>query len=679
MLISSVLPLVIYVWMISVALQLVGFGLLFSYFPKRLLSQSWALSRTSIWLLISLVIWFVAHLGLSVNTSFGIYAVLVVLAGLAGYRYWKQGSSLLDLLRGQWVHVLTQEILFLTGLTSLSIIRAFNPKILDLEKFMDAGFMASYVRSATLPAPDIWLAGHSINYYSFGHFLGSVMTRIWNLPISYGYNLLLGFVMGLALLLSYAVVVQLLSLAGRQVRTKSLFVGGIVGSLLVVVGGNTHTFWYWLTNHSFEGYWYADATRFIHNTIHEFPSYSFVVSDLHAHVWSLPFVLSFLIWVLIWLSYLVKVDRSQKRSYLWWALPVGMLMGTFVMTNAWDAMIFGLFLLVVGGVFVIYRWRLIYPFLWSALLVGTSAFIVAAPWIFGFESISEGVALVTERSPWHELIALWTGHVLLSILALAGSVIVIRRWRKKTIPFQSLLLVAIVVTAWILLAVPEVVYVKDIYTGHPRANTMFKLTYQAFILMSLAGGVALGLLIRERTWRPSLRVVGIGTGLLICATLMMHPYFSYRDYYGHWNTVHGLDGYAWLEDDHPHDAAGIAWLQEQVTGQPVILEAVGESYTTFDRVSAVTGLPTVLGWRVHEWLWRGGFDIPGQRTEEVRSMYELPLSKESLDLYEQYDVRYIFVGDKEYEAYPNISVDELRSMGTIVFEDGRTFIVELAR
>ena len=40
-----------------------------------------------------------------------------------------------------------------------------------------------------------------------------------------------------------------------------------------------------------ERYWYANATRFIPFSIHEFPSYSFVVSDSHGHVLSIPFVL----------------------------------------------------------------------------------------------------------------------------------------------------------------------------------------------------------------------------------------------------------------------------------------------------------------------------------------------------------------------------------------------------
>ena len=53
-----------------------------------------------------------------------------------------------------------------------------------------------------------------------------------------------------------------------------LIMGGVLGSLLVCLGGNTHTLWYFIKNKGLDGYWYADATRFIENTIHEFPGYS---------------------------------------------------------------------------------------------------------------------------------------------------------------------------------------------------------------------------------------------------------------------------------------------------------------------------------------------------------------------------------------------------------------------
>ena len=62
-----------------------------------------------------------------------------------------------------------------------------------------------------------------------------------------------------------------------------------------------------------------------------------------------------------------------------------------------------------------------------------------------------------------------------------------------------------------------------------------------------------------------------------------------------------------------------AWLNDNVNGQPVVLEASGDSYKDYDnRVSAMTGLSTVLGWYVHEWLWRNNLEEENQRKKMCR-------------------------------------------------------------
>ena len=47
------------------------------------------------------------------------------------------------------------------------------------------------------------------------------------------------------------------------------------------------------------------------------------------------------------------------------------------------------------------------------------------------------------------------------------------------------------------------------------------------------------------------------------------------------------------------DAKAIAWINENIEGRPVILEANGDSYTLYNRVSFLTGCPTVVGWHTH--------------------------------------------------------------------------------
>ena len=162
--------------------------------------------------------------------------------------------------------LLIEEILFFIGFFVLSFIRGYNPAILDLEKFMDAGLIESYLRSPVLPLEDMWLAGEKVNYYTFGQFLGSQATNLWGLKIEYSYNLLLGLLFGLLLLESFSLVAQFVSSILEKSETKKqknkiLIRSGFVGAFFVGVGANSHPLWYFLKNRTFEGY--PDATRFI--------------------------------------------------------------------------------------------------------------------------------------------------------------------------------------------------------------------------------------------------------------------------------------------------------------------------------------------------------------------------------------------------------------------------------
>ena len=109
-----------------------------------------------------------------------------------------------------------------------------------------------------------------------------------------------------------------------------------------------------------------------------------------------------------------------------------------------------------------------------------------------------------------------------------------------------------------------------------------------------------------------------------------------------------------------------------------MLEAVGDSYTTFNQISMATGLPTIEGWVVHEWLWRGGYEQPGARADEVQKIYESKDEKEVLSLLQKYSVDYIFVGAKEYEKYKDINEKNFDKLGAkIIFTSGQTKIYKL--
>jgi uncharacterized membrane protein len=688
---------ILYVWTITLPLQLLGAVWSLVTFRGLLADQGWALGRVISWLFLGSAVWFISHLQVPANTSVGLIIIFSIYLLLTLYFAKKHFSTLIAAVRQAKVYIAIQETLFLIGLSLLTTVRSFNPHLRDLEKPMDAGFIATYLRAPTLPATDMWLAGETINYYTFGHFLGSIISRLWHLPVSFSYNLLLAFIFGLALIITFSLIINLLHLTCSKSSPLKFILAGLVGSWAVLIGGNFHTFWYFLKNGSWSGYWYADATRFIPNTIHEFPSYSFVVADIHAHVWNLPFVLTFLLLFVVWFREVAKAKPSPSSAsygdsasalinrllklplFTVTTASLGYLLGVFIMTSTWDALIYSLLLVISGLVLVAYDSRKLSLLIIAAIGILITSTLVALPWLLNFESISEGVGLVTgevKRSPLWQLAVLWSGHLALSFLAVTISLYHFihssHRWRGTL-----LIVLVLALTAWLLIILPELVYVKDIYSGHPRANTMFKLTYQSFILLSVLGAWLFGYVLTAK-FKPILKISLLILTFLIIAAHATFPFFAYPGYYGGFKRNQGLHGYRWLYEAYPNDYAAIFWLNQNAPNQTVILEAVGESYTDYARVSAITGLPTVLGWRVHQWLWRGGFDIPRDRTEEVRTVYLQPQSTQATNVLNQYQVQFIIVGEKEYEAYPSLNPNEVKRLGRTVFQQGRTLIIERA-
>ena len=150
------------------------------------------------------------------------------------------------------------------------------------------------------------------------------------------------------------------------------------------------------------------------------------------------------------------------------------------------------------------------------------------------------------------------------------------------------------------------------------------------------------------------------------------PIFSVRSYFDSLKTYKGLDGTVWLKEQYSDDWAGIEWLNKQ--SQSVIVEADGDSYTDYARFSAFTGMPTIIGWPVHEWLWRGTYDVVAPRREEVRVMYESEDVEATRAILQKYNARYIIIGILEHQKYTNLNEGKFTNLGRLVFSQGNTRI-----
>ena len=158
---------------------------------------------------------------------------------------------------------------------------------------------------------------------------------------------------------------------------------------------------------------------------------------------------------------------------------------------------------------------------------------------------------------------------------------------------------------------------------------------------------------------------------------LVYPYSAYRNYYGGFRNYQGLNGLNWFNRKYPDDFVILNYLKENETKQVNIVEAVGESYSEYARISAFSGMPTILGWRVHEWLWRAGWDKPAVRTNEVEKIYLEPNSTQAQNYLKNYQIKYIVIGSKEYEAYPEMKTRALLDLGEIVVSQNNHYLIKL--
>jgi uncharacterized membrane protein len=116
-------------------------------------------------------------------------------------------------------------------------------------------------------------------------------------------------------------------------------------------------------------------------------------------------------------------------------------------------------------------------------------------------------------------------------------------------------------------------------------------------------------------------------------------------------TVPVLGDAEYSEIAYAGDAAAIDWLLANVSGTPVIAEAsIGPYRCNGSRISAATGLPTIIGWERHQQQQRYLETLP-QRVEDVRTLYTSADSEVKASILRRYNVEYVVVGDLE-RLYP---------------------------
>ncbi len=602
------------------------------------------------------------------------------------------------------------KLLILEGVTVITYaaylwLRSHGAAVNGTERFMDMAMLSAAGKTNFFPFIDPWYAGKTVNYYYYGSYLMSLLSNLARIPYDYAYNFSLGLIYAQSAL--FAAALAWAMTASKKIGILAAFLVTTAGTLFFAgctLGGLSATPQQICT--------YPSSTRLYTPSyiINEIPSYSFTVGDLHAHLLALPFFLFDLI-------ILYELSRAKKPRL--WLLPLlAVSLATSGMINLWDfvtiASILGV-LALVKAFFALrdkeehrnVRWKTACFWFLGAIGVVALAGIFMLPNILNFKSPVMGLGYIPSFIAAHSLkdvqwptppLALF-GMWGVFIMGIAAAIIA---KRKKFLEYPFLIALGIVAIG-ILVGV-ELFFIRDIYSiANPpyfRANTTFKFGYHAWVMLCLLFAALMHALYAKKPGEkrqcfcaPGAAIVfvifAVGAGLF-------YPYQAIKQFYfpDGAQTATTLDGSAWMKATTPGDWETVNYINANFHDRVVLAEAVGDSYTTYGRITTFTGMITPMGWQTHEWTWR--FDgkaalsaAPGQAVEtgwgsvssvagNIEQLYETKSADIARQIVAQYGIQYVYVGALERTKYPGLQEQKFSKLGRVVFESGDSKLFAIA-
>jgi len=779
---------------------------------RGLPDMGYSVAKIGGWLFVTWTSWMLASLRVPFVrvTLAGLWLGLVA-AGIALVLL--QRRKWIGALRDHWRTWLIMEGVFLALFLFDLLIRLGNSDLwhpaFGGEKPMDFSYLNAVIRSTSFPPFDPWFAGGYINYYYYGFVVAAIPIKLLGIVPSVAYNLTLptlfalvgsaGFGLawslathmrregrpGLSPWLAGAATAAGLVLLGNLGEVRLLWRGmlsvstidlprnvlfgltnlihGLWGGWRLLIGQASLPYstgdWYWLPSRAIPVALDAAGIPLEAEPITEFPFFTFLYGDLHAHMIAMPITLLALAAAVA----LVLRPRTVER----WRefLPVmfvGVLAaGALRPTNTWDFPVqLGLILLAVGYS----NWqswqeskasvdgaRVVVRGLAQMTLAVVLAFVLYQPYsqwnvqgytavevwhgsktpldsylivhgLFLFVLVSFMIWQTREwmaRTPLSRFSGARPGSILAGVLLIgvlaAAAVALLYLSGYQALSLALPLLVwagllalrreqnaatrAILILASVGLALTALVEVIVLKGDVSRMNTVFKFYLQVWLLFGVAAGPALAWAV-DALNRESHRLRGVWQAALLLLVLGA-GYYTYKAGLSKIQdrmaleaprTLDGMTfmayaGYADRGKDFSlrEDYDAIRWMQENVDGSPVIVEANTVEYHWGSRFTIYTGLPGVVGWNWHQRQQRGVVSTlwVEDRVREIGDFYTTPDEAQAVSFLARYDVAYVIVGQLERAYYPEEGLAKFERMtqaGLLrrVYSEGETVIYEVA-
>lgn len=351
--------------------------------------KGYTMARTLGMLLIGFAYWLLTSFGFTQNSVGGIVFAWLVVLIISLFAFFKLGSGF-DW-RGYWREnskvIIAAEILFIMLFAFMMTYRAFNPDTSTTEKPMEMNFLSGILRSDTFPPNDAWLSGYAISYYHFGYIMAAMLTMLSGVSNGFGFSMSIALWFALTGLTVFGVAYNLVRSRAYRIGTQLLndnvpsrqvsMLSGLCAVFFVLWMGNLQVplieapyqsenmpasyFNYWgvkertITEtpdipfqqnsplvldsvNEWGFWWWFRASRVVTDydingnaveVIDEFPSFSYVLGDLHPHVLAYPFVALVIGLALNIILTWREPDRYQIILY-------GIAIGGLIFLNTWD-------------------------------------------------------------------------------------------------------------------------------------------------------------------------------------------------------------------------------------------------------------------------------------------------------------------------------------------------------
>ena len=460
-----------FIWWLAIELVgLAAFPLAFRFFrfcPDR----GYAFSKVFGLTILSYTLWMGGTIHLFTNSQGTIIALLALMFLASLFVVAIDRIQIASFLRSQADYVIFVEALFTSAFAFAALLISYTPEITFGEKVADFSFINGILRSDYFPPHDPWLSGESIHWYYFGHLNVAMLTKLVGIPSKITFSLAKALIAALAATGAFGLVYNLIvgrGTVGRGTVRRAL-VFGLVAALFLLVLSNLEGVFELMAAHGIgssrlydligiyglegpvhsskwyptEWWWIGRAVQIAYRDLREFPFFSFVSGDLHAHWMAIPFNL-------LALALLLDLCRSDYSLDGWfWRLhplrfiTTAVVIGAVGFVELWDLPAFLFLLMVVGlGWNFLKEGRLnlavVRRAAGFALPVSLIAVVAFLPFYLGLRSVSDGLQPLeaVHSAPWaplettitqpHHFIYAWLPF---AWLALAFFVAAIARWR----------------------------------------------------------------------------------------------------------------------------------------------------------------------------------------------------------------------------------------------------------